>query len=236
MQVAICDDDFLFRADLRNYLITYKTEKRIHIDIYEFNSGREFLDCDLVFDIVFLDFQMPDLNGLETARQLRLKNSICSIVFITSYSNFFIRDAFEVNTFRFFDKPIFEDDIYTLLDVYISHQRKLAPIIINDSYAQKTIASKDIIYLEGDGKYCTIRTTTETVHSSKTLAGVLQVLPQYCFCRTHKSYAVNLYYIACIQDNCVYLTNGEKANIGRSYLYDFKKTYKNFIKNYFVRL
>lgn len=235
MQVAICDDDCLFRAELRDYLITYKTEKRIHIDIYEFNNGKEFLDCDLVFDIVFLDFQMPDLNGLETARRLRLENSICSIVFITSYSKFFIKNAFEVNTFRFFDKPIFEDDIYTLLDVYISHQRKLAPIIINDSYAQKTIASKDIIYLEGDGKYCTIRTNTGTVHSSKTLSGVLQELPQYCFYRTHKSYAVNLYCIEYIQDNYVYLTNGEKASIGRSHLSDFKKAYKSFVKNYYVR-
>lgn len=235
MQVAICDDDALFRSELRNYLVTYKTKKRVQIDIYEFNSGREFLDCDLVFDIVFLDFQMPDLNGLETAKQLRLKNSICSIVFITSYASFFIKNAFEVNTYRFFDKPVFEDDIYTMLDVYIKHQQKLAPIIINDSYAQKTIASKDIIYLEGDGKYCIIRTNTDTVHSSKTLSGVLQELPQHCFCRTHKSYAVNLYCIEHIQDNYVYFTNGEKASIGRSYSSDFKKIYKNFVKDYYVR-
>ena len=178
---------------------------------------------------------MPLIDGMETARCLRLKNSLCNIVFITNYPNF-VFESFAVNPYRFFRKPISDSAIESMLYAYIRQQKKLAPIIINDDQGQKIIASRDIVYLEGDGKYCTIRTTTETVHSFKTLSGVLETLPQYCFYRIHKSYVVNLYCIDRIENHHVYLTNGEKAIIGRNRVALFKKAYREFVKNYYLRV
>ncbi len=209
MQIAICDDEKIFRTELHNYLVAYKTERRIHIDIYEFENGKDFLDSDLIFDMVFMDYQMPDLDGLETAKLLRLKNSLCSIVFITSYSDFFIKDAFEVNTYRFFDKPISSDKIYTTLDTYINQQKDIAPILIYDFEGQQTIAFKDIVLIEGDGKYCKIHKPYEVLHCSKTLAGVLSLLPEFCFYRVHKSFAVNMYFISKVEKDKIHLLNGE---------------------------
>lgn len=236
MQVAICDDELIFRKELRDYLVAYKTERRIQIDIYEFENGKDFLNCDLIFDIVFMDYQMPNLDGLETAKQLRLKNSLCSIVFITSYSDFFIKDAFEVNTYRFFDKPISYDKIYSMLDTYIAQQKALAPIMIYDFDGQKTIPFKDIVLIEGDNKYCKIHTTNETVPCSKTVVGTLRLLPEFCFYRTHKSYAINMYFVSKIENDTIFMINGETAYLSRKYAPGFKKAYREFVKNYYVRL
>lgn len=234
MQVAICDDELVFRQELRNYLVEYKKDKRLQMDIYEFPNGERLFDSDITFDIVFLDYQMPFLDGMETARKLREKNSLCSIVFVTNYPDF-VFEAFEVNPYRFFKKPINLTQIEGLLDSYISQHKRLAPIIINDCDGQKIVPSKNVIYLEADGKYCIIRTTTETVHSSKTLSKVLELLPQYCFYRVHKSYAVNMYYIHKIESNQVVFINGEKANIGRNNIADFKKAYMDFVKHFYLR-
>ncbi len=236
MQVAICDDEKIFRKELHNYLIAYKTERKIQIDIYEFENGKDFLDCDLVFDIVFMDYQMPDIDGLETAKRLRLKNSLCSIVFITSYSDFFIKDAFEVNTYRFFDKPLSSDKLYLMLDTYIAQQKALAPIMVYDFDGQKTIPFKDIVLIEGDNKYCKIHTTTEIIPCSKTIVGTLRLLPEFCFYRTHKSFAINMYFVSKVESDNILMINGETAYLSRKYAPGFKRTYRNFVKNHYVRL
>lgn len=234
MQIAICDDDMFFRTELRKCLVDYKKDRRVQMDISEFRDGNALLAADAVFDIVFLDYQMPNLNGMDTARKLRARNSICNIVFVTNFPDF-VFESFEVNPYRFYKKPISPNEIESMFDFYIRQQKALSPIIINDFDGQKVIASKNIIYLEGDGKYCLIRTVSETVHSSKTLSGVMQMLPQYCFYRIHKSYVVNLYYIDRIDNNLVYFINGEKAVIGRNNIGDFNRAYRNFVKNYYLR-
>ena len=235
MEVAICDDERVFREEIKQMLIKYKAEKRLCIDIYEFESGEDLLNSELVFDIVFMDYQMAGMNGLDAARALRIKNSICSIIFVTAYPEF-ILESFEVQPFRFMVKPLSENKVYEALDNYIKQQKLLYPLVIVDNGEQKSIKAQDIIYLEGDGKYCLVRTNTETVHSSKTLAQVASLLPTHCFYRIHKPYVINMYFISSTSGNTVTFTNGELATIGRNHIAKFKKAYMNFVKNYYVRL
>lgn len=235
MQIAICDDDSFFRSQLKDILIKYKSEKRVHIDIFEFESGESFLADNTVWDVVFMDYQMNGLDGLETARVLRKKNPICSIIFITAYPEF-ILESFEVQPFRFMLKPMEDKKIYDALNDYIKQQKLLYPLIIVEDGEQKTVNSQDILYLEGDGKYCIVRTSKDTIHSSKTIAQVYKLLPEHCFYRVHKSYVVNMYCIDSFKNNIITLNNGEVAVIGRNHIAEFKRVYMNFVKNYYVRL
>lgn len=235
MQIAVCDDESFFRDNLKRLLIEYKTEKRIHMDIFEFKSGEELLSYEKNFDIVFMDYQMTGINGLETARTLRLKNTICEIIFVTSFPEF-ILDSFEVQPFRFMLKPLQSDKIYEAIDSYLKQQKLFFPLTVIENGEQKTVNAQDIIYLEGDGKYCIVRTATDTIHSSKTIAQVYSLLPEHCFYRIHKSYVVNMYCIASFKNNIVTLNNGESAIVGRNRMAEFKKAYMNFIENYYVRI
>ncbi len=234
MIVAICDDDKIFRTLLSNFLISYKKEKRVQIDIFEFPDGNSLLNSKERFDIVFLDYKMPNLNGMETARILRARKNICSIIFTTSYPEFMI-ESFEVNTYRFLIKPIDKDILYSDIDCFIRDKKMFSPIVVNVYGEQQIINSDDIVYLEGYGKYCNIRTINNTVRSSKTLSAVFQLLPMHCFYRTHKSYVINLYCIISIKDDLITLNNGEKAKISRNRVSDFKKAYKTFIKHFNTR-
>lgn len=233
MQIAICDDEPNFREELRNYLVEYKKDRRLQLDVYEFENGNDLCISKIPFDIVFLDYQMPLLDGMETARILRENNVLCNIVFVTNYPDF-VFESFEVNPYRFWKKPVEFEKVEALLNLYIKQHKMLAPIMIFDYDGQKIIESKDVVYLEGDGRYCIIRTRFETVHSSKTLSGVLELLPQYCFFRIHKSYAVNLYCVKRILGNEVWLNNGEKVLISRNNVSKFKLAYKKFIKDYYL--
>lgn len=235
MIVAICDDEAFFREELRSILFAYKAERRLHIDVYQYPNGEALLADKKIFDIVFLDQQMPGPNGMQVARTLRSRNITCSIVFVTSYPDF-VYESFEVQPYRFLRKPVQTEDITSLMNTFIKHQKLLSPItVINDS-GQTVIHAKDILYLEGDGKYCTIRTNSTVYHSSKTLAQVYEQLPQHCFYRPHKSYVVNLYCIDAFDRESATLTNGELVKIGRSKAAEFKRVYKQFIRDFYVKV
>lgn len=234
MLVAICDDDPLFRSELKKILVNYKQEKRLAIDIYEFDNGKKLLDSTDYFDIVFIDYQMPGIDGLETAKLLRTRKFICSIIFITSYPQF-ILDSFEVEPFRFIIKPEIEEKVKSALDSYIKQKKLLNPIIIFDEGVQYTICTEDIIYLEATGKKCIIRTNDRTYRSSKTLSQIEKVLPYHCFYRIHKSFIINMYCISEIQNKEVKLVNGEKAVISRPLLTKFKNAYANFVEIFYLR-
>lgn len=235
MLVAICDDDPIFRSELKALIVEYKREKRIAVDIYEFETGTDLLASSDIFDVIFIDYQMPGLDGLETAKILRKKNYICSIIFITSYPQF-ILDSFEVQPFRFFVKPIENKKIISAIDSYLLQQKLLNPILIIEDGTQYTIKAEDIIYLEANGKNCLIRTKEHTYKSSKTLNRIEELLPMHCFYRIHKSYIVNMYCIVSIRKNEVLLINGEKAIISRTIMTKFKKAYANFVKNFYLKV
>ncbi len=231
MIVAICDDDSLFRRKLRDFLVEYKTSRRIHMDIVEFSDGEELLSHEYPYDIVFLDYDMPIFDGMETARILRARQNLCCIIFITAFPEH-VFEAFEVSTYRYLLKPLDLPRLEQVVDRYIREQKLLAPIVLNIDGEQLTVHSKDIVYLEANGKYCHLRTTSEFLHCSKTLSRVLAMLPEHCFYRTHKSYAVNLHCISCIKDDIAVLTNGERVKISRNRLTNFKRAYKEFIKHF----
>ena len=235
MLVAICDDEAFFREELKSILFAYKAERKLHIDVYQYPNGEALLADNKIFDIVFLDQQMPGLNGMQVARTLRSRNITCSIVFVTSYPDF-VYESFEVQPYRFLRKPVNAENITGLMNTFIKHQRLLSPItVINDS-EQTVIHAKDILYLEGDGKYCIIRTNRAVYHSSKTLAQVYGQLPQHCFYRSHKSYVVNLYCIDSFDRVSATLTNGELVKIGRSKVAEFKQVYKQFVRDFYVKV
>lgn len=235
MLIAICDDEQVFCNTLRNMIFEYKAKRRVHIDVYCYSGGKALLNDNKTFDMVFMDYQMPDLDGMEVARILRRRNCTCSIVFATAYPQF-VLESFEVQPYRFFIKPVSVDQIEALLSTYIAQQKLLAPLIVINDREQTVVQAKDILYLEGDGKYCIVRTDDNTYSSSKTLAQVYALLPQYCFYRSHKSYVVNLYSISKIENGVLRLVNGETVSISRSKKKEFDKTYKQFIKDYYVRI
>ena len=235
MQIAICDDEAYFRNELKDKLLKYKKEKRIAIDIYEFENGVSLLESETVFDIIFLDYQLPDINGMDIAKRLRAENASCCIIFVTQYPQF-VYDSFEVQPFRFFVKPLSDEKLCSALDTFLENNKLITPLVIVNEGQQITIEAKSIVYLEGDGKYCLVRTVDNTYRSSKTLSQVQELLPKHCFYRIHKSYLVNMYYISSIQGSELNLINGEKASIGRTRLSDFRKSYMDFVKNYYVTL
>lgn len=132
------------------------------------HSGYELLNSEITFDLIFLDIEMPEIDGMKTAELLREKRNESLIIFLTSHTEC-MPDAFKVKAFRFLSKPI-EREGFT--EVVVEAKKEFLngrKIVITVKEEVKLVSQKDIVYLEafGDGTY--IYTKDEVIESNETL-------------------------------------------------------------------
>lgn len=164
LNVAICDDEKIISKMIYSKLIDLRSE--YSVDIYE--SGRCLLDSEKIYDLIFLDIEMPGIDGMKTAEQLRANSSGEFIIFLSNHTEF-MPDAFKVKAFRFLSKPINDKDF---IDAVLQAEKE---ILINEkiSFSEKgctmLIKIDDIVCVEAFGDGTFIHTVNEVIESIKSL-------------------------------------------------------------------
>ena len=216
-KIAICDDERLLRKDLRKTLERELELSGITYLIEEFQCGeelvREFSPHE--FDLIFLDIEMRELNGIETAKLLRKRGEDAVIIFVTSHPDF-VFHGYEVQAFHYILKPYEDDKIVTTL------RNVLKKLEYNtEQYYLMEQKSGSIKLPLGKTKYfVSDRRTIQAVTDSETYSfygklNDLELEIPDCFIRIHNRYLVNLKYITSIEGN-VAECEGEKLPISRS--------------------
>ncbi len=229
MRIAICDDEKVMHKELKACLEKY-AEERKQIFLYDdFYSGSELLASDHDFDIVFMDYQMDGIDGLETAHRLRKRNNDVALIFLTSYEHV-VFDSFAVNTFWFLVKPIEMPKLTKALDAYLATLKDDNYIILKIDDDNKRIKLDDIVYAEANDKYCHIRTVNEDIDYRKTLSDFEKLLPADKFFRTHRSFIVGFKHIISHTSTGIVFENNEKAMISKLKYSNFKQAFMDYIK------
>lgn len=194
MIIALCDDECKCRTELEKHLNVYYAERSISINFFHFSSGEELLESDMIFDLVFLDVEMGEINGIDAGKVLKNKNPHCIIFVITSYESY-LDDAFKINAFRFLQKPLNIIRLYKALD-------DAAELISNEIIAfydmntasNVKIYADDIIYVEIEKKKTKIVTVSDIFYSNEKISVWKNRLNGYSFVSPHSSYIANLNY------------------------------------------
>lgn len=231
MRVAICDDEKVFHKEITSLLRKYQRARKIDIFMDYYESGDTLLCSKYEYDIIFMDYQMEELNGIETAEKLRKANSDSIIIFISAYPAAAL-EAFEVNTFRFLKKPIDEAKLFKALDDYLKSVDYDNLLLINTHDESYKIKMSEIIYLEGDGKYTTIRTKNKSLRIKINLKQLEIKLSASKFIRCSKSFVVGFGHISNHDSKSITFDNGEKAIIGAHYAAKFKIEFQNYIMRF----
>lgn len=231
MKIAICDDETVMHTQLKKCLEEYAIKRNLIFLYSDFSNGSELLASDKEFDIIFMDYQMNGIDGLETSRRLRQKNINTTIIFLTSYEKV-VFDSFSVNTFRFLVKPINIEKLTAALDAYLATLDDDNFIVLKTDDDNQRIKIDDIIYAEAEDKYCRIRTTAKEIEYRKTLSEFEKLLPQDKFFRSHRSFLVGFRHIASHTSTDIVFDNDERAMISKLKQTNFKKAFMDYMKRY----
>lgn len=198
MKIAVCDDEPLICKEvIRRIRMLSPTE-----DVLEFHNGKELLDSGFTFDLVFLDIDMPEMGGMETAGVLSRRRRDTLIIFLTG-SREHMPDAFKVRAFRYICKPVTPEEFH---EAFISAKQEFAErvmISVRHDHMTCTILLDDVICFEayGDGTY--IYTADAVYTSARSLRSWLDEVGEHYFYQVHRSYVISLRHIQSIELNTI---------------------------------
>lgn len=234
-KIAICDDNKSHTNIIEDYLDKC-SKGSAECDVYYSGEGLvwAYQSSQERYDVIFLDMEMEQLNGIETANKIRAVDEHVIIVFITSHTEY-MRESFQCAPFRFLVKPVeyteFEE-VYRDICKKLSKQRRVFAFTENKSMVR--LYCDDIIYCESQDHSILIHTKDRTYKFGKPLNELYMQLDNELFCRTHKSFIINLMYIKLISEKDAELYHCDRlVPISRSYKRALIEEYTNFLERDF---
>ena len=221
-RIGICDDEYSICKEVSQYVNNYFAECEDYADVYMWESGDSLikdLEGGTVLDILFLDIELPDMNGVSIGRYIRnmVSDSIVQIVYI-SYKTSYAMQLFNVHPYDFLVKPIDENMIASVISGILhmnGQDRRFYTYRVNKTVHK--VAYGDICYLASDRKHIRIVMYNGNV---KEFVGKLKDeiadLPDY-YIQIGQSYVVNYSHISQFNPESVVMDNGDELMISRGY-------------------
>ena len=230
MKIAICDDIKEYRLSIRTYTEAYFNDNYIPYEIVEFENGAELLNSSLVFDIVFLDIELGDLNGIDVAKHLR-KNKNTIILVTTSYIQY-LDAAMDLHVLRFINKPITQQKIFSALSRAQSEINEKIIFLNLKSNSIIKLSISEIVYIEARIKKVNVFTCNNIYTVKDSLKTLKTELTASYFAVPHNSYIVNMNYINSFKRDEITLTepyNNVKISIATRKQPEFKRKFLDYI-------
>lgn len=214
MNIYICDDNPSFASELREQITAYCAKHDYPCTCELFYSPHALLSADWQsIQVLFLDIDMPNMNGIELAKRIRETSPDIIIVFVTAWLKY-APYGYQVSAFRYLLKQSLQQELPDCMD---DIAEKLFPNTLY-SFPTKTDALtlpiNQVLYLEGSSRrYVRLHTLLSdipVVDCPGKLSEYCTKLASYGFLQTHRSFLVNMHHIRQIKNYIVYLSNGEE--------------------------
>lgn len=222
-KAAICDDDEKENSIIKSYLHSLELEQDMDFEISVFTNGNTLLSqyrkAD-AFHILFLDVEMPEINGLEVARQIRnLPDKQVKIVFISNYPEY-MQDSFNVQAFHYLAKPLQYDTFKQLMYRIIKDYRDshISKLLIQEDGIEELVYLDDILYIEAvksQKSQLNFVLTNKTINARGTIYNWEEELKSHYFISPYRGLLVNINHVHFIQDSSLILSNGETIPLSR---------------------
>ena len=230
INIGIVEDVIAESQLLHSLLDEYSKNNDLTFGINVYNNINDFLNDNKTFDIVFLDIELGDGNGMDLAKTIRENDKNVMIIFVTNMAQYAVK-GYEVRAFDFIVKPIFEENFKIKLssaircltrkkDVSIQISNKDGISYINSSNIRYVEISQHIlIYHLIDGSTISASGTLESLEKKLSGAG-------FSFC--NRWYLVNLKYVTFVSGYDCYLGKN-KLSISRMKRSSFVRSLNDYL-------
>lgn len=227
MKIAICDDEQNQIEYITSIVASWSAHEGHNCEIRTFASAEAFLfeyEDDKTYDILLLDVEMKNINGIELAKRIRKDNNRAEIIFITSHFEF-IGEGYEVDALHYLIKPIFADKLTQVLNKAVDKLSAEPPSVVIFCEGETVkLYETDILYLESFLHYIVIHTKDKEYKIKESISAFADKLSDD-FYRIHRSYLISLKHITRISRTSVNigsielpLSRGKYDDINRAFI------------------
>ena len=216
IRVAICDDEKYMSDIIKTKVSDFFRRKNLKAVITQFSSGEELLKHDKIIDILFLDIQMKNMDGMETAKKLRRREFKGFLIFITVLKEM-VFQAFEVQAYDYLVKPLEERHFNRTMErLFVSMQNaNEANLLVQKGSESRIIPFEDIVFGEVvDRKVYLTLLSSEVIDYYDRIENLEAKLDSRFF-RCHRSFLINLMHLKSYKNGMAYMESGKEIPVSR---------------------
>lgn len=230
LQIAICDDileqTVPLQACIRDYFEKSGTEYQMHL----YTNGESLISDAEKLNIIFLDIGMPGIDGIETGRRIRAKNSSCRIIMETVMVER-MREAFYIEAFRFIVKPVDRTEVEEALDACMKRVLGSESVSLYSNRIAHNVHQSEIQYVVTYDSYCEYKVKNKTLRSEASLRELEGKLDKRLFFRVHRKYIINMAQIQSYRNGIVHMKDIE-VPVARRKKKEFEQAFMEFDLKY----
>lgn len=227
---GICDDEKYIVDILKTKIQICFNEYGIQTEIFKFYLGKELLDCEKKIDLLFLDIDMPEIDGIEAGKLFRYRNEDCKIIMLTARSDR-MREAFFLEAYRFITKPFEDAELKEAIESFMRRRIGCQKILLYEKRKVVEIFQYQIIYIQTYDSYTEFIVGQRILRSERSLKELETELDGRLFIRIDKKYIVNFRNIDYYDKGTVSIA-GKKIKVSRRRIREFEERYREFDLRY----
>lgn len=228
INIAVVDDEPIFIDTLINKIADCCSSLGIEYLVDKYSNGYNILENYTKYHLVFLDIEMPSIDGIATAKRINdLKGTaeIPFIIFVTSHDEL-VFDALKSFPYSFIRKNMIDIDLSECVSRINSYFKQIhQTIILHSERKDIPIIIDEIVYLEKIKNYVIFHTYNQDYKVRSDMNTEFEKISSYSFVRPHIGYAVNNKAIQYIAVDCVLLKNDITIPMNKKYREEIKKKY-----------
>lgn len=224
LKIAVVEDEQKEAQQFLSHLERYSNERGEELQCHWISSAVDFLEgYRRQYDIIFMDIQMPGIDGMRAAERLRTMDSTVVLIFVTSLAQYAIQ-GYSVGALDYILKPVSYPALTLKLQRAISccAQHKELGVVISTNDGLVRLGERQIKYVEIYNHHILYHTTQGNYSAYGTLKQVEQLLPGKVFFRCNNQCIVNLGYVTKF-DGCSAVVDGKTFTVSRLRKKDFLK-------------
>ncbi len=228
--IAIVEDEASFAAQLQEYLKQYEEENDIRFKVSVFEDGADILaDYQPLYDLILLDIEMPKVNGMKAAEQIREQDADVTLMFITNMASYAIH-GYEVGALDFVMKPI----NYYIFSMKLTRalkrirQKAQQELLLTLTDGVKKLNVQQIYYVEVQNRMLYYHTDEGVFRMRGTMQSVEKMLTPYAFAKCNHWYIVNLKHVSEVRKTTAVVA-GHELEVSRRNRSAFLKALTDYV-------
>lgn len=221
MKIAICDDDKQLTDDMVHIMQNINSS----IDIQVFHQPHQLLAQELCYDVLFLDIDMPDMNGIEVGNHIRKQHKTLPIVYLTNMPNYRSM-AFGVHAFDYIEKPITIEKVQHILDdlkAYKTESIVVPSVSFHSKEGILQLGVNEILYFEFQNRHVYLHTAVQTYTLLTNLYKIRDRMQNYAFATPHKSFCINLEHVRQVKGYDIFMSDQTIIPLSQKKSSEFRK-------------